>query len=193
VSKVTTYFNYSAEHAWITDYWGNACGYKGDPYINNCGLDFAGKFLQDAFEGLALKWNSTRGAYDKARMLPFNFGAFGASSSISLDTTGYAYVPAQCKNGSSTMCHLHVNFHGCGQMRSHFPFDPTEYVAHTGLNQWAESNNVVVLYPQTVAQPLKGNQEGCFDWWGYCGAGYATKNGAQMKVVASAVKMLLGK
>lgn len=26
----------AAQHAWITNNYGNACAFKGEPYINNC-------------------------------------------------------------------------------------------------------------------------------------------------------------
>ena len=193
-THVTTYFNYSAEHAWITNYYGNACDYKGSPYINNCGLDFAGAFLKDAFAGMGLAWNATRGVYNPGNMRTWDISSFGASSSISLASTAYIYVPAQCAPGGAKAgrCHLHINFHGCTQSASNFFLDPTKYVAHTGLNEWAESNDVVVFYPQNEANPLLENPEGCFDWWGYAGANYPTKEGAQMAVIRAAAQSLVG-
>jgi hypothetical protein len=51
---------------------------------------------------------------------------------ISLNETGYLYVPASCENGApaAVRCSLHVAFHGCQQ-----------YVG----NAWADANNVIVL------------------------------------------------
>jgi poly(3-hydroxybutyrate) depolymerase len=31
------------------------------------------------------------------------------------------------------------------------------------LNEWADTNNIIVLYPQAV--PSYGNDYGCWDWW----------------------------
>ena len=78
------------------------------------------------------------------------------------------------------MCHLHINFHGCKQS---YGFLGTEYVLHTQLNEWAESNGIVVLYPQATANDIKVNPNACFDWWGYNFDSYATKGGAQMATV----------
>lgn len=213
VKHLTKLFNYSAEHSWVTNYYGNSCGYLGSPFINNCGYDFAGEYLSHAFANMNSTWNATLGTYNPSNMYQFDLGAFGASSSISLDTTAYLYVPSACSSANGNLggvirvgedglpkysngehaaeCYLHVNFHGCEQQRSNLS-PHTLYVAHTGLNQWAESNNIVILYPQTVGNPLLENPNGCFDWWGYTNSNYANKKGPQMKVIKSAVDWLLG-
>ncbi len=39
---------------------------------------------------------------------------------------------------------------------------------HSGLNEIAESNDFIIVYPQVSSSyilPL--NPYGCFDWWGY--------------------------
>ncbi len=53
----------------------------------------------------------------------------------------------------------------------------------------AGANRIVVLYPQaarSLAWPF--NPLGCWDWWGYSGADYATRAAAQL---ASVHRMLL--
>lgn len=56
---------------------------------------------------------------------------------------------------------------------------------HAGYNAWAESNNIIVLYPQVHASLL--NPMGCWDWWGYTGAHYAQKGGPQMATIKNMV------
>lgn len=185
--KVTKYFNYSAEHAWITDKYGNSCSSLGSPYINNCGLDFAGNFLHQAFTDLKIEWNHTMGTLNYSNLVSFDQTQFGASSSISLANTGYMYVPAKCAAGGS--CHLHVNFHGCTQDANSLGL---EYVLFTELNEWAESNDVVILYPQATANILQDNPEACFDWWGYVASDYATKNGAQISIFRAMIRKFGG-
>lgn len=70
-----------------------------------------------------------------------------------------------------------------------------------GLNEWAEANNIIVLYPQAVKTTL--NPQGCFDWyllvfilnnwgrWGYTGVDYATYFGAQMATVKNMMDYLV--
>jgi poly(3-hydroxybutyrate) depolymerase len=44
----------------------------------------------------------------------------------------------------------------------------TEFVTNSGLNEIAESNNIIILYPQAKKSILNpSNPNGCFDWWGY--------------------------
>ena len=61
----------------------------------------------------------------------------------SLNTIGFIYVPTGCQRG--VKCRLHVNFHGCLQTTE---LITDVYPTFNGLNEWAESNNIIVLYPQ---------------------------------------------
>lgn len=40
-------------------------------------------------------------------------------------------------------------------------------VRNTSYLPWAESNNVIVLFPQAAQAVFHENPEACFDWWGY--------------------------
>ena len=47
-----------------------------------------------------------------------------------------------------------------------------------------DANRVVVLYPQvkkSLFWPV--NPRGCWDWWGYSGADYAARTGAQPSAI----------
>lgn len=88
-------------------------------------------------------------------------------------------------------------FHGCKQVYNRNPeasdFSPDDasnpfglqYVKYAGYNEWADTNNLIILYPQ--AQKVQTmNPRGCFDWWGYLPGTrdtYPTKHGPQMKAV----------
>ena len=56
----------------------------------------------------------------------------------------------------------------------------------------ADAGRVVVLFPQAEPsfQPL--NPNGCWDWWGYGGAEYATQAGPQIAAVKAMVDDLMG-
>ena len=77
-----------------------------------------------------------------------------------LAATGRVYVPASCAEGAT--CRVHVAFHGCQQSEA---LVGDAFTVGTGFNRWAETNGIVVLYPQ--AQDGPGNPNGCWDWWGY--------------------------
>ena len=191
VARLQTYFNYSAEHAWITNSYGNACSHLGTPFINNCGLDFAGEFLEMAFAQMGETFNHNKSAFVAANLKTFSQADFGADAfTNSLDSTGYYYVPAACAASApaANKCHVHVNFHGCEQQKAAIG---DTYVSHTGLNEWAESNNVIVIYPQATANALAENPKACFDWWGYTGEHYADKYGAQIAFTNAVVARLM--
>ena len=48
----------------------------------------------------------------------------------------------------------------------------TTFVRIIGYNKWADTNRIIVLYPQ--ATPTSSNPLGCWDWWGYDDPSYAT-------------------
>jgi len=80
--------------------------------------------------------------------------------SIGLADRGYVYVPTAC---TTSTCHVHVVFHGCKQYAGKIG---RAVVEHGGYNKWADTNKLIVLYPQTVPTDL-GNPNGCWDWWGF--------------------------
>lgn len=67
------------------------------------------------------------------------------------------------------------------------------YARHAGYNQWAEANNIVVVYPQAAhSYVFPSNPQGCYDWWGYTGSDYAFKSGKQMDVVHKIQQAVMG-
>jgi hypothetical protein len=178
-----------AQHAMPTDSFGNACQTLGDPYINDCNFDAAGELLQWIYG--SLKPRST--GQLTGQFIQFDQSEFlKDSSSHDLDMTGWVYVPAACAAGQ--VCKLHVVFHGCQQYQSHQFLSPdqglvtfgTTYVRHTGYNEWADTNEIIVLYPQATADFIR-NPNGCWDWWGYDDPNYTVKTGAQMAAVKAMI------
>jgi hypothetical protein len=57
---------------------------------------------------------------------------------------------------------------------------------------------MIVLYPQARSRyglalgawKYIMNPKGCWDWWGYSGADYHTKEGVQIKAVAAMIEQL---
>ena len=91
---------------------------------------------------------------------------------------GFVYVPESCQKDASS-CRIHIALHGCND---NYDTDGDLYTKHMGFNEWAESNNIVVIYPQT-ANGL--DDEGCWDFWGYTGSDYLLKSGKQMRAIYS--------
>ncbi|MBL7543001.1 MAG: prolyl oligopeptidase family serine peptidase [Bdellovibrionaceae bacterium] len=174
-------------HSWITNRYGTRCGTQTSPWITNCNYDLAGDILT-FFYG---KLNSPKSTVPdmKRQMFTFDQNEFQTRTS-SLFPTGFIYIPKSCQAAPrGGACHLHVNFHGC-QMGPNYLND--QYVSNTGLNEWAEINNIIVLYPQ-AANSVFSNPYGCWDWFGYTGSDYVNKNGPQIIAIQKMVYRILGK
>ena len=166
----------AAEHALVTDDYGSACSTKGSPYINNCNFDLAGAMLAHLYGPLNARNNAT---LPVGNFVEFNQGQFITNHGMA--ATGWAYIPQACTSG--TQCRLHVALHGCQQNVSTVQ---QQWVRNTGYNRWADTNNMVVLYPQTSTQATNS----CWDWWGYDSANYAKKSGPQMAAIKAMVDQL---
>ena len=163
----------AAGHAFISNQAANACAVTKSPFINDCNYDQAGNILQHLYGALAppgtMDANRLR-EFDQTEFLP-NPEAHGMA------THGFIYTPAAC--ASDNGCSLHIAFAGCKQT----PADIDDLYARTaGFNDWAETNRLVIIYPQSNQSP--GNPNGCWDWWGYDDPAYHTKRGRQMAAVA---------
>ncbi|KAH3759265.1 polyhydroxybutyrate depolymerase [Pelomyxa schiedti] len=177
----------AAAHAWVTLDWGSKCAYFGTPYINNCNYDMAGEMYNWIYGTL-----NPRGSMITSNFVSFSQAAYiedGSPKSISLGETGYMYVPSGCQDGI-TPCRLTFVFHGCAQTISDIN---DEFYMHSGVNEWAETNNIIVVYPQaarSISSPA--NPNGCWDWWGYTNSVtkdlYATNEGPQIMFIRNILK-----
>jgi poly(3-hydroxybutyrate) depolymerase len=162
----------AAEHAFVTEDHGSACATKAPPYINDCNFDLAGAILQQLYGPLNARNSGTLGG---------SFTEFEQTAFISghgMATTGWVYVPQACAAGER--CRLHVVLHGCKQNTADVG---QQYVRNTGYNRWADTNKLVMLYPQTSLAATNS----CWDWWGYDSANYAKKSGPQMAAIKAMV------
>jgi hypothetical protein len=173
-----------AGHAMVTHNAGNACGATEPPFINDCDYDAAGellRFLLGPLSPPAAKLNGRLFAFDQKAF------AGGNAYALSMADEGYAYVPHDCEG---VRCRVHVVFHGCRQGAETVG---ERFVRDAGYNRWADTNRLIVLYPQVVARYFWiYNPRGCWDWWGYTGTNYATKEGAQIRAVGNMVDRLSG-
>jgi len=165
----------------------NACTLLKSPFIANCNYDGAGEMFKKILPNQEKNPIKDRDLdYEKhGEVIAFDQTEFMANGDISMDDTGYVYVPNGCKNGKHK-CKIHVALHGCQQGKSYV--DET-YVTDAGYLEWAGTNNIITLFPQATKQQLK-NPQGCWDWWGYAGANYAQQDGPQMKAIMSMIDRL---
>jgi poly(3-hydroxybutyrate) depolymerase len=182
-SEITYNRTTPAEHSWVTPDSLLPCAYLGAPFMNNCWFDMEHDFLTRFYGTLHARSAHTGGSYIQFDQNPFCAGS--DCSKIAMDTTAWAYVPRNCASGQA--CKLTVALHGCLSNQETLG---TTFVKSSGINEWADNNNIVVLYPQTIASVIPVNPEGCWDWWGYTGSNYAEKSSAQMTAIMAMVQRI---
>jgi len=163
---------------------GSKCDVSESPFIGNCDYDAAGNMLSFLHSEL-----QPRNPLPQGKLVSINQQSLGGEQATSLADQGFVYVPKTCEAGET--CQLHISFHGCQQNEQSVG---SQFVENNGLNNWADNNHMVVLYPQTknsMFMPL--NPQGCWDWWGYTGSDYATQNGQQIKAVKQIAESLTQK
>jgi hypothetical protein len=191
----------AAEHAWVTwkpatgGTWSgsgsntviNPCGFKGTPYLNNCGNDPEHELIKQLYGSVTAHSASATGT-----MVPFDQTAFvpnGATSAYSVDTTGYVYVPTYCAANSG--CKAIVALHGCTQG---YGMVGNAFITDSGLNEYADTNNLLIVYPQLIVSPIiPYNPQGCWDFWGYTGPNYPLQSGVQPAMIKAMVDKVMGK
>lgn len=102
-------------------------------------------------------------------------------------STALAYIPTSCAK-SAQSCAIHVQYHGCGGGGT--TTSSASYLFWVEIPYIAETNNIIVLYPQAVAASYFRNvtPNGCWDWEGYYGdANFDSRDGAQMSTVLAMV------
>ena len=172
-----------AGHGMVTEHAGKTCGTTATPFIVHCGYDAAGELLNFLYGKLAppaAKQGGELVRFDQQRF------AGGDAKAISMDDEGLVYIPARCK---AQRCRVHVAFHGCRQGTAEIG---EQFVREAGYNRWADTNGLIVLYPQTISRYslFAFNPRGCWDWWGYTSALYHTKSAPQIRAVQAMLERL---
>ncbi|SAL00934.1 polyhydroxybutyrate depolymerase [Caballeronia calidae] len=174
---------YPAAHGWESPNGELPCGTLGSPYMVRCSAN--GAVYDSVQTWLTLFLGPLKPRNDgklSGTLSSFDQTEFGASPNLSMSPTGSVFVPKACAQGSK--CGLVLALHGCLQQAS---LIGDRWVTEAGINEWADTNKLVVVYPDTIASFAPGpiNPNACFDWWGYSNQydpNYALKSGLQMSV-----------
>ena len=193
--------DYNAGHSWVTAGFGSECSVNAAPFINKCGYDQSGDLLQRMYGQLQPPATGLQGrfvAFDQTEFVPGR-----AAIANGLLDTGHLYVPQACEAGAPQTCRLAVVLHGCLQSTEKLG---AEFYKKIGVNEWADTNRIVVLYPQAHATELwelarhdalsafNVNPAGCWNWWGYAyDRQFPTKQGVQVGALWSMVQRITGK
>jgi predicted esterase len=184
---------FPAAHGWESPQGELDCGTSGSPYMVRCSqngavYDSVNTWLTMFLGSLAPRNHGKL----QGSLMTFDQTEFGASPNLSMSPTGNIFVPKSCMQGRT--CGFVLALHGCLQQSS---LIGNRWVTEAGINEWADTNALIVLYPDTVATsaPNPTNPNACFDWWGYSNQSdpnYALKSGAQMSVLYSMVQRVTG-
>lgn len=167
-----------AGHGFLTEDAGNACGASATPFLNDCDYDQAGAILKHIYGSL-----QPPGAEADGEIMLFAQKEFSFDSGDSLDERGAVFVPDSCAREAG--CRVHVAYHGCEQ--GHAAVGDA-FIRGAGYNRWAATNRIIVLYPQVTTNVL--NPKGCWDWWGYTGPEFLTRNAPQVRAVRAMLARL---
>lgn len=196
-----------AGHGVPTLHYGVACKHTGTPYLNNCLFDGIGSALRIMYgaDTIAPRNPSSvkKDALKDFDQVEFFYGINGVPTNPGLGNTGKIYVPARCSTsyGSSNPvlsavreCRLHISFQGCGMDAASIG---EVYVDHVGLLEYAEANDLVLLFPQMGGNttPVGSNistMQHCWDNYGITGANYSFNSGVQMAAVRHMLTRIAG-
>jgi hypothetical protein len=175
------------------------------PYINQGGFMQSHDILRHIY-GL-LKPPSVKLSGRLVRFDQTEF--FAGESRASMSEFGYAYIPRAVEEGAPAR--LHIALHGCKQGYNYVnyvngrpdvanqPPYGNRYVTTTGYNHIADTNNIIVVYPQAEGRDGDGTQnpDGCWDWWGYTSESpndpdYYSREAIQVKAIHRMLERLGG-
>ncbi len=165
----------------------NDCKDNTVPYIDACGYDQAGIILQHIYGAL----NAPNRGQLTGTMKRFDQSVYARPDDpapLSLADTGYVFIPKECEDGAA--CRVHIALHGCQQDAGDIG---RRFIDDTGYNAWADTNRLIVLYPQTTSSSyLPLNPQACWDWWSYVNHedSYVTKSGAQIRTIKAMLDAL---
>ena len=177
--NVTFVRNLPAGHAFVTADWGGNCDLTASPYIVDCNYDQVGAMLSHIYGDLNPRVSKPTGdvvSFDQREFLA-DLPEHG------LGDAGAVYMPPACRDSGG--CRVHVVLHGCGQNMSAVG---DVVVAHTGFLGWADANRLIILFPQVRSTP--SNPQACWDWWGYTGARFLTRDGPQVVAIRRMLERL---
>ena len=198
------------------------------PPINHCGYDMSGEMFEAVVGGGKPLSKKREYAHD-SHLYQFNQSRYtqnGTDRSAwnsAMAPEAFIYVPEEChhNHGSGNhkhKCDVHVHYHCCAGSYN------TEKIGRNlmlkqGIIEWAEPNNIIVLYPQTSRKGVQGwyvdmllllfpalprsrrihvfgavrLNRGCWDWYGDDhggGALFDTQLGRQLRTVINMVEDL---
>lgn len=179
IDNINEIYDIPVNHGMPTISTGVQCDTIGGSFLNACNYDAAGEILETFYGHLKTRSEA------KGNLIKIDQSLY---KDAHLTNEGYVYIPSQCTKNKT--CELHTVFHGCIQSTE---FIGKDFINGAGYNQWAESNNIVIFYPQVKSSQFSPmNPKGCWDWWGYTSENYANNKGPQMMAINAMINNISG-
>lgn len=183
----------------------NELGTNFPPYINHGDFMQSQRILEHIYGPMKPPAERTTGRIVRFDQTEF----FGGEKRASMSEYGYAYIPKAVEEGAAAR--VHIALHGCKQGYKYInyvngkpdrensaPYG-NRYFTTTGYNEMADSNNLIILYPQAEGRDdgHTQNPDGCWDWWGYTSKDgqhldYYSKNAIQIRAIHNMLQRLGG-
>jgi predicted peptidase len=179
--------NINAGHAIIVESAKVECPDTDSPFINDCDFMQSHQILAHIYGQLNPPADSNKLS---GKIIEFDQSEFIDAENTSMSKEAYVYVPKVCETET---CKVHVAIHGCRQGAAVIG---DTYYTTTGYNEIADTNKIIVLYPQVEpSQSIPFNPKGCWDFWGYSSADpehptFYTRESPQMKAIVGMLKRL---
>lgn len=214
--KIKAVFDTKAGHVWSVDHGHCGCGVchygYGDNYgygygadavhgkqhgkhccdVNNCEYDLSGDMLKMFYGPLKPRVKAQPRLHwvQQEPYVPRPANATTAEKDAAVKHSLVArwailYVPEACK-GRVHACRVHVNYHGCQANRWQ---DRLIWVKNININEYAEANDIIVVYPQEKGDKMTG--KGCWNWISKKDdRNFDTKQSKQLRMVMNMVANL---
>ena len=166
----------------------NDCQDNAGPFIDQCGYDQAGIILQHIYGAL----NAPNRGPLTGTIKRFDQSVYTRPDdpgSLSLDDTGFVFVPRECEDGAA--CRVHIALHGCKQDRRRYRSTLHRRYRVQCLGRQQSSDRALSADGARV-RSLPFNPQACWDWWSYVNHedSYVTKSGPQIRTIKAMLDAL---
>ena len=171
-----------AGHAFVTDDEGSACEVSGEPYVVDCHYDQAGELLKHIYGNLATARREPERRLRQLRSAPVR-----RRRGQRRPRRDGRRLRSEGLSRKSGLPGPHRLSRLCAESREPSAIRSSR---SSGFARWADTNRFIVLFPQVAASPI--NPQGCWDWWGYTGPQYLTRDAPQIAAVNRMLDALQG-
>lgn len=205
-AQIAYFDDVPAGHSLITDNpEDSALAANLPPYLNNGGFMQSHQILRHLYPDLVKPAEQLSGKLLRFDQTEF----FGDQAAASMSQFGYVYVPQAVVDGATAR--VHIALHGCKQGYQYVNFvlgqanianQPpygNRYITTTGYTTIADTNNLIILFPQAQGSDSDAaqNPDGCWDWWGYTSPDpqypdYYSRNAVQIRAIHAMLRRLGG-